>query len=441
MKRLIHTVLVFLFIIGNIYSQQEKGIIGSNNWLRNWTEFKPNQTEYGEPTQILSGSITKDTRLLKRDVYLLLGSVFVTNGATLTIEPGTVIYGDFATKASLTIAKGSKIIAEGTVTDPIIFTSKRSVKRPGDWGGIVVLGNAPINRFGSGSVSQFYPNLTGADYANTNYGGDDEVCSSGILKFVRIEYAGKRITRETYFNGLLLASVGKETKIENVMVSHSGGDSFAIWGGLVSLSQAVSYKSSGTDYKFSYGTRSDISNSLAVRSPYLSNGSGSRCMEVKSYDKKQEFDFSKNSTHVTAKNLTLLNDSDNLVSDIKMNLVKAAIYVGENAKLEMDKTVVSGFNPAVILDDGIKINQDNLEKIVLTEMYFNNCNGNIFIENNSNNEDLENWYGNSAFFNVYSKSENAETFIDVKNDRIPDYRLRINKIIASNDVDEEIRID
>ena len=74
-------------------------------------------------------------------------------------------------------------------------------------------------------------------------------------------------------------------------------------------------------------------------------------------------------------------------------------------------------------------------------MYFNNCNGNIFIENNSNNEDLENWYGNAAFFNVYSKSENAETFIDMKNDKRPDYRLRINKIIASNEVDPDLRMD
>ena len=66
-------------------------------------------------------------------------------------------------------------------------------------------------------------------------------------------------------------------------------------------------------------------------------------------------------------------------------------------------------------------------------MYFNNCKGNIFLENDLNNEDLENWYGNSAFFNVYSKSNNAETFIDFSNEKRPDFRLRINKIIASKD--------
>lgn len=65
-------------------------------------------------------------------------------------------------------------------------------------------------------------------------------------------------------------------------------------------------------------------------------------------------------------------------------------------------------------------------------MYFNNCKGNIFIEGNNNNEDLENWYGNRAFFNVYSKGDDSETFIDSKNEKKPDFRLRINKIMATN---------
>ena len=92
------------------------------------------------------------------------------------------------------------------------------------------------------------------------------------------------------------------------------------------------------------------------------------------------------------------------------------------------------------LDEKINVNQNSLTDIKFTDMYFNNCNGNIFVENNSNNEDLENWYGNLAFFNVYSKSPNAETFIDFNNNKKPDFRLRINKIMATNidpDLDEE----
>lgn len=437
MKNFTQIIFIFLFAIGNIFAQQEKGIIGANNWLNNWTQFRPNQEYYGEPTQILAGVITEDTNLYKKDVYLLLGSVFVTNNATLTIEPGTLIIGDYKTNGSLTIAKGSTIIAKGQETDPIVFTSNRSVKRAGDWGGIIILGDAPTNKFGNGSVASFYPKLNSTIYQNSNYGGDNPSSNSGVLRCVRIEYAGKRIGANTYFSGLLLAGVGFETVLENIMVSYSAGSSFEVWGGEVNLYKTVSFKSNSSDYRFNYGTQSKLLNSLAVRSPYISSSTGSRCLQVVSYDKKEEIDFNKKGTFVDAKNLTLLNDSESLKSDIEKGLVEEAVFIGQNASLDMNKSVISGFNPAVLLDENIYVNQENLEKVKFTSMYFNNCNGNIFVENNANNEDLENWYGNSAFFNVYSKSSNEETFIDINNQRRPDFRLRINKIIASNDIERD----
>lgn len=439
MKNFTKILLIFLLITGNIFGQQEKGITGTDNWLHNWTEFKPNTVDYGEPTQILAGNITKDTKLSKRNVYLLSGNVFVTDSTTLTIEPGTVIIGDYESKASLTISKGSKIIAEGLETDPIIFTSNRSVKRAGDWGGIIILGDAPTTKFGSGSVASFYEKLNATIFENSNYGGENLASNSGILKYVRIEYAGKRIKNAGYFNGLLLASVGNETILENIMVSHCAGNSFEILGGEVYLNKVVSYKANSNDFKFNYGTQSSLSNSLAIRSPYVSSRNGARCLQINSYDNKDEVDFTKKGTLVVAKNITLITDSDNIKSDIQQGLVKEAVYIGHNASLEMIKSVISGFNPAVLFEDKIRVNQENLEKIKFTDMYFNNCNGNIFVENNMNNEDLENWYGNSAFFNVYSKSNNSETFIDLKNQRKPDYRLRINKIIASNEVDPDLK--
>jgi hypothetical protein len=431
MKNFTQMSLIFLFIIGNTFGQQEKGIIGANNWLYNWTDFKPSLKVCDEPTQILAGNISKDTKLYKRDTYLLLGDVFVTNGATLIIEPGTVIIGDFASKASLTISKGSKIIADGLETDPIIFTSNRGIKRAGDWGGLIILGDAPTNKFGNGSVASLHSQLSADNYANTNYGGANLDSDSGVLRYVRIEYAGKRIKNDNYFSGLLLAGIGKKTIVENVMVSFSAGNSFEVWGGEISLNKLVSYRSNNNDFKFNYGVKSDLKNSLAVRSPYTSSSNGARCLQVISYDKKEEVDFSKNGTLVVTENVTFVNDSENLKADIEKNLVREAVFVGQNASLEMNKSVISGFNPAVILENTISINQDNLEKIKFKNMYFNNCNGNIFLQNDSNNEDLENWYGNSAFFNVYSKGNNAETFIDLNSDRKPDFRLRINKIIPS----------
>jgi hypothetical protein len=423
---LIISILLFVTCVSN--AQQEKGIVGLTNWLNNWTEFNPNKVDYGEANQILAGNITENTKLYKKYIYELQGNVFVTNYATLTIEPGTVIIGDYESKGTLIITKGSSLIADGLETDPIVFTSNRSLKKAGDWGGIIIMGDAPTNKFGN--ISNINYDL---DPSLSTYGGADPESNSGILRYVRIEYAGKKIKGIGNFNSLLLAGVGKKTILENIMVSYGAGNSFEIDGGELSVNKLVSYKSVANDYKFNYGTQCSISNSLAIRSPFLSNSTGSRCLDIASYNRKEGVNFSKKQTLVTATNLTLINNSTNLSADIKSGLVKEAIYVAENTNLDFKKTVISGFNPAILLDPQIQINDENLKKINLVKTYFNLCKGNIFTEYNNNNEDLENWYGNTVFANVYSQADNSETFVDSFNTKNPDFRLRMGKITASND--------
>jgi hypothetical protein len=194
----------------------------------------------------------------------------------------------------------------------------------------------------------------------------------------------------------------------------------------------VSFRSSIHDFEFNYGVQSTITNSLAIKSPYVSGSEASKCMNILAYDLQEKADFSKLQTSVIAENLTLVNASDDLSYDIKVGLVNEAIFIGEHTSFSINKSVISGFNPAVILDDKIKLNAENLNGIKFTRSYFNNCNGNIFRNGFSNNDDLENWYGSRAFNNVYSKGPDSETFIDSDNTRNPDFRLRINKIIASN---------
>lgn len=427
------TKVVWLLIIVSISmsAQQEVGIIGTNNWLNVWTEFVPNKVNYGENTHILSGNISEDLTLEKKNIYLLVGNVFVTNNAILSIEPGTVILGDAQTKATLTITTGAAIIAEGTLTDPIIFTSNKSNKKAGDWGGIIILGDGNTNKLGGNSATPFYAELESSNYANTNYGGESLKNNSGFLSYVRIEFAGGKSKRHQVPNALLLAGVGKETTINNVMISHSGGHAVNVIGGEMNMNQMVSYKSYGNDFNFSYGAVINITNSLAVRSPY-SSSSDSRSIHVMSYEKANEIDFTKQATSVVAQNITLVTDSETLENDIKVGLVKESIYVGEHTNFSMEKSVVSGFSKAVILDQNIIINDTNLSKIKLKNTYFNNCNGNIFSNLNENNEDLENWYGNPSFLNVYSKTLHAELFIELNTNKKPDYRLKISKIIAMN---------
>ena len=427
MKNFSQFLLLFLLGVCSVNAQQEKGIKGSTSWLNNWTEFKPNKKDYGEASQILAGNITENTRLYKKNVYLLQGDVYVSNKAVLTIEPGTIILADAGTGATLIITKGATIMADGLETDPIVFTSNKVMKKAGDWGGIIVLGDAPSNKLGNISSVNFE-----LDNISSIYGGNNSNSNSGILRYVRIEFAGKKTKNFGNFNALLLAGVGNKTILDNIMVSYCLGNAFEINGGEVNLNKLVSFKTNSIDYKFNFGTQSKIDNSLAIRNSYVSSSNGSKCLSVLSYDTKSQVDFSKKHTSVIATNITFVNDSDKLNQDIQKGLIKEAVYVGENASLDFRRGVISGFNPAVLLDEKIEITAKNLNNIKFQDMYFNLCNGNIFTKNNPNNEDLENWYGNSVFFNVYSQSNNTETFVDFYNEKRPDFRLRLGKITASN---------
>lgn len=428
MKNLINFRNIAIFVIAiTANAQQEKGIIGSSNWLSNWTEFKPGKVEYNETNQILYGKITTNTTLQKRNTYLLQGPVYVTNNAVLTIEPGTVIKGDAETNGVLIIAKGSQLIAEGTETDPIVFTSNRPVKKAGDWGGIVILGDAPMNRFG-GTASLNYD----LDPTQTIYGGTNPTASSGVLRFLRIEFAGKKIKGFKDYNALSLAGVGNKTIIEHVMTSFSAGNAFEVLGGEVNMKNLVTFRASGDDFRISQGAQSKIDNSLAIRHSFYSGSSRARCLNVNAYDKKEETDISKKKTSVVVTNCTFVNATENLSADIASGLVKEGVYISENTNFSMSKSVISGFMPAAVLSESIKLEDGGLKTIEFKQMYFNNCKGNIFVENVSNNEDLEDYYGNLAFANLYESTPNDVMFIDPKpTSKTPDFRVQIGKITAS----------
>ena len=427
MKNLNQLTYALLLISCFAIAQQEKGIVGSSNWLNNWTEFKPGKIEYNDSNQILFGNITTNITLYKKNTYLLQGPVYVTNNAILTIEPGTVIKGDFETNGTLVVTKGSTIIADGKETDPIVFTSNRPIKKSGDWGGLVLLGDAPINKFGGTASLPF-----DLDASKTLYGGNNIASNSGILRFVRVEYAGRKAKGFKEFNSITLAGVGTKTILENIMCSFSGDDSFEIYGGEVNISKAISYRALDDDFDFTQGAQVNLDNSLAIRNSFISI-TGARCLEVESYERKEDADFAKKMTSVVASNMTLINDSNNLEADIAAGLIKEAVRIAENTSVAIKKSVISGFNPAVNLDSKIEIKDQNLKKIKLEDNYFNNCKGNIYTENNTNNEDLEDHYGSTAFGNTYNpQGLNKETFIDIANPKQPDFRLKISKITASN---------
>lgn len=423
MKTKIHIVLFTLLNAFLLQAQQQpKGIFGSTNWMNNWTNFKPANTEYNEATNIIAGNIDKDTKLVKRNTYQLVGVVYVTNNATLTIEPGTVIRGDDKTCGTLVVTNGAKIIAEGLETDPIVFTSNKEIseRRPGDWGGIIILGKAPINSLGGVHILPF--NL---EPMLNHYGGSDAEDNSGILKYVRIEYSGRKLSALKELNGLSLAGVGRKTTLSNIQISFSNDDSFECYGGDLNLNNLISYRTTDDDFDFTQGAQININNSIAIRHPFSSDISGSRCFEVDSYDKIENTDMTKKMTKINANNITLVNLEEN-----NQGLVRESVYVRENTFFNLNNSIVSGFSPFVLLEGNIGNGEVNLSKLTFKNLIINNCTGGITSESSASNSIIQNYYTTAQSNIEYTKSKNTELFMLPNIKSNPDFRANVNNTLA-----------
>ena len=199
----------------------------------------------------LTGIITTSRTLFKDTVYTLKGYVKVANNSTLTVQPGTRIVGDFETKgSSLWILRGSKLIADGTSAEPIVFTSEQPVgqRKPGDWGGILIIGNGVSSR--SGTIRTEGPQGVTEIYS----GGSDNNDNSGILRYVRIEFAGYDVTGTGQeLNSLSSYAVGRGTTYEYIQTLAGLDDSFEWWGGAVDARFLVSYEAGDDHFDWTEG--------------------------------------------------------------------------------------------------------------------------------------------------------------------------------------------
>ncbi len=199
----------------------------------------------------VSGQITSSTTWTADKRYILSDYVGVIAPAVLTIEPGTVIYGGDG-RATLFIQRGAKIMADGTARRPIIFTSPQRTGERGatDWGSLVLLGSAPINVPGGEAVLEGLPSEAAYRYGGTN--SDD---SSGIVRYVRLEFGGFEIATAQEINGLTLAGIGRGTIVDYVQVLHNKDDAFEFFGGTVNASHllGIAFYDDGLDFDFGYG--------------------------------------------------------------------------------------------------------------------------------------------------------------------------------------------
>jgi hypothetical protein len=221
----------------------------------------------------LSGNINTTTTLTSDKVWTLKGYVYVTDGANLIIQPGTTIVSDIAEKGALCIERGAQIIAEGTISKPIVFTSGRAIgeKAPGDWGGIVILGRAKTNRTSE-------PTIEGG--IGRPFGGTNDLDNSGVLRFVRIEYAGIAAMPNSEINALTLGGVGSGTIIENVQTIYANDDAFEFFGGTVSPKNLYAFATADDDFDFDFGFTGTITNGVAKRDPqFVDNGDAGNGVE------------------------------------------------------------------------------------------------------------------------------------------------------------------
>ena len=221
----------------------------------------------------LTGNINATTTLTSDKVWTLKGYVYVTDGASLIIQPGTVIKSDVAEKGALCIERGAKIIAEGTPDRPIVFTSGQpeGQRSPGDWGGIVILGRAKTNRSSE-------PTIEGG--IGRPYGGTNDDDNSGVLRYVRIEYAGIAALPNSEINALTLGGVGKGTTIQYVQTIYANDDAFEFFGGTVSPKFIYAFATADDDFDFDFGYTGEVSNGVAKRDPqFVDNGDAGNGIE------------------------------------------------------------------------------------------------------------------------------------------------------------------
>ncbi|MCC3159937.1 T9SS type A sorting domain-containing protein [Hymenobacter sp. 15J16-1T3B] len=211
-----------------------------------------------------ASTITTNTTWTNDKIYVLDGFVYVDNGATLTIQPGTIIKGNLATKGSLIIRRGAKIDARGTAAQPIVFTSNQPAgqRAAGDWGGLIICGAAPQNLAGD-------PTIEGGVVAN--FGGNNPADNSGFLQYVRIEFPGVAFLPNNEINGLTLGAVGSGTTIDHVQVSYSGDDSFEWFGGTVNAKYLIAFRGTDDDFDTDNGYSGKVQFGVSLRDPAVAD--------------------------------------------------------------------------------------------------------------------------------------------------------------------------
>ncbi|ATL48437.1 hypothetical protein COR50_15405 [Chitinophaga caeni] len=298
-------------------------------------------------TVVLPEIISSDYNMQCNTLYILDGKTYVTNGATLHIEPGTTIEGvkkaNPDSASALVITRGAKIDAQGLECCPIIFTSHEANPVPGDWGGIVILGKAPVNQNNPAIEGINPPTVPGGvDY---HFGGNDKCDNSGILEYVRVEFAGASIAPDNELNAFTFGGVGSGTTLNHVQAYYGADDGFEFFGGTVSGKYLLSVACNDDQFDFDFGYQGRLQFVVGILDPNIDYSSNSNGIES---DNNATGASVYPRTRPIISNMTLVGTSN--CGTTGSGNVQYGMHFRRNSGLVVRNSVIYGYNTATYLD-------------------------------------------------------------------------------------------
>ncbi len=364
----------------------------SGDWTAKWARFGDDLDQAGlapSAEVVVNGNITANTTWTADKTYILSGFVYVKNCATLTIEPGTVIKGDKATKGALIVTRCAKIIADGTQDLPIVFSTNDPEPTYGSWGGLIICGQAPTNTSYQGVQGEGL--IEGG--VGELYGGTDANDNSGILRYVRIEYPGIAFQPNNEINGLTLGGVGAGTTIEHVQVSYSGDDSYEWFGGTVNCKYLIAYRGLDDDFDCDFGYSGNVQHAFSVRDPQVADISGSNGFEI---DNDASGTTNTPKTHPTFSNVTIVGPDPGGPVDA---LYKRAAHIRRNSEPGIFNSVLIGKYEVGFLIDGNACADNATNNLLEIKNSIVAGPTTLLSTNASNGFNVDTWYNTAAFSN------------------------------------------
>ena len=437
-KNYLMVVLLFLTTLTKgqfLDSTNYRGAFSPNQpmWTDGWCNWSPDLTNYPTPNVTITGNISQNTTWTSNNTYLLSGVVYVDSGVILTIQPGTIIRGSSSvSNSSLLIKKGGKLIAQGTSSNPIVFTSNNGVgnRTLGDWGGVILLGRATMNQ-GFGYIEGL------AAVPEHQYGGSDDNDNSGILSYVRIEYGGYVFAQNKEINGLTLGAVGGGTRIDHIQCSFINDDAFEWYGGSVNCKYLVSYRNLDDDFDTDFGYHGLVQYGLSVRDPQIADNSyslpsGGSTSEGFESDNDANGSTLQPFTNATFSNFTMIGPFRGDNNSTIHPAFRRGARIRRNSQIKIINSIISDWATGVMIDG------------VASEV--NATNGTLIVSNNliTNYKTRVGERSSTSTYNVLGFLGNNNDTLKSSSMMVrpydftnPDYRL---KALSTNDIQKGLTI-